>query len=358
MASFPFADVVGTPSALLPPRRTGARRRVPAPAAADRRGHRVPAGPHRARELHRGLPREGGPRRPGRHQPADQDPAAEPRDALRRDAGGCRRADGRRHPARDPASLDELAEHRPATLRSTSRGPRDAEPARALRPRGVRRRRPRPNGAPGVPPDRLLALVGHHAAEEGDRRDRGFVVEAPPPAATTRRRAAGPTSTRAARPIYGERDRADLQVCATSACRSGWPASGHSPPRCTRRWRSAPPACRSGTLFAFCEESGLDAGAQAAGHDRARTARPTGLHRPGASPTGFPFKVLELPATLSEAEVYEQRTRVCDLGYLRQAYRTEDGTVGYRCAAEPVADYVAKGGDARTRSAASACATR
>jgi len=43
-------------------------------------------------------------------------------------------------------------------------------------------------------------------------------------------------------------------------------------------------------------------------------------------------------------DVYEERTRICDLGYLRHGYRQEDGTVGYRCPAEPVEDYVAKGG--------------
>src|SRR5690606_8860414 len=38
------------------------------------------------------------------------------------------------------------------------------------------------------------------------------------------------------------------------------------------------------------------------------------------------------------------RARVCDLGYLRTAYRTPDGRLGYRCAAEPVDTYVKKGG--------------
>ncbi|MEO9116197.1 MAG: nitronate monooxygenase, partial [Gemmatimonadaceae bacterium] len=41
----------------------------------------------------------------------------------------------------------------------------------------------------------------------------------------------------------------------------------------------------------------------------------------------------------------DERTRVCDLGYLRTAYRTETGKIGYRCPAEPVDAYVAKGGD-------------
>jgi len=38
------------------------------------------------------------------------------------------------------------------------------------------------------------------------------------------------------------------------------------------------------------------------------------------------------------------RERKCDLGYLRVAYRRDDGRTDYRCAAEPVDDYVRKGG--------------
>ena len=67
---------------------------------------------------------------------------------------------------------------------------------------------------------------------------------------------------------------------------------------------------------------------------------------PVASPTGFPFKVVELDGTLSDQEVYESRERKCDLGYLRSSYRRPDGTIGYRCAGEPVDQYVKKGGTA------------
>ena len=41
----------------------------------------------------------------------------------------------------------------------------------------------------------------------------------------------------------------------------------------------------------------------------------------------------------------EDRVRICDLGYLRVPYRTPTGKLGYRCPAEPVDAYVAKGGD-------------
>jgi hypothetical protein len=51
-----------------------------------------------------------------------------------------------------------------------------------------------------------------------------------------------------------------------------------------------------------------------------------------------------MPGTLSEADPYAARTRICDLGYLRHLYRKPDGTLGYRCPAEPVDDYVKKGG--------------
>jgi nitronate monooxygenase len=65
---------------------------------------------------------------------------------------------------------------------------------------------------------------------------------------------------------------------------------------------------------------------------------------PVASPTGFPFKVVQMDDTLSTDQMYARRPRTCDLGYLRTAYRREDGSVGWRCASEPVKDFVEKGG--------------
>jgi nitronate monooxygenase len=63
-----------------------------------------------------------------------------------------------------------------------------------------------------------------------------------------------------------------------------------------------------------------------------------------ASPTSFPFKVAEFEGSLSEEEIYSARPRICDLGYLREAYRTPAGAIDYRCSAEPVTTYVSKGG--------------
>jgi NAD(P)H-dependent flavin oxidoreductase YrpB (nitropropane dioxygenase family) len=100
-----------------------------------------------------------------------------------------------------------------------------------------------------------------------------------------------------------------------------------------------------GTLFAYCEESGMEPTLRS---EMLKTiaesdvAVSTSLR---ASSTGYPFKVVDAPASVSDPAVYEARTRKCDLGYLREAYAKADGTLGYRCSAEPVSAYVRKGGD-------------
>ncbi len=47
---------------------------------------------------------------------------------------------------------------------------------------------------------------------------------------------------------------------------------------------------------------------------------------------------------MSEADVFDDRPKIGDLGYLRQAYRRSNGTPGYRCPGEPEGDYPKKGG--------------
>ncbi len=100
-----------------------------------------------------------------------------------------------------------------------------------------------------------------------------------------------------------------------------------------------------GSLFALSHESGLlpeyrEQMLQAAreGNLRVRTDHL-------ASPTGFPFKVVELPGTVGMSDTYEARPRLCDLGYLRSSHINEAGKVSYRCAAEPDGPYLKKGGE-------------
>jgi NAD(P)H-dependent flavin oxidoreductase YrpB (nitropropane dioxygenase family) len=100
-----------------------------------------------------------------------------------------------------------------------------------------------------------------------------------------------------------------------------------------------------GTLFAFSDESGLDADYKRRVIENSRAGKVSVFTDPVGSPTGFPFKVINLPGTNALQDLYEDRKRVCDLGYLREAYETDKGQVGWRCASEPLASYERRGGD-------------
>jgi len=145
-------------------------------------------------------------------------------------------------------------------------------------------------------------------------------------------------------PVYGERDRVDL----TELRKLGvpfWLAGGYgSAEKLREALEQGAAGVQVGTAFAFSEESGLR-------HDLkkmlvAQAAEGTAkvFTDPVASPTGFPFKVAQLAGTYSDQGVAATRTRVCDLGYLREPYWTEEGKVAYRCAAEPETSYLSKGG--------------
>jgi len=172
----------------------------------------------------------------------------------------------------------------------------------------------------------------------------GFVVEGDtagghnaPPRGTLQLNALG-------EPVYGERDVADLEKIRELG-RPFWLAGSYGRAgRLADALRLGATGIQVGTAFAFCNESGLrtDLKQQALQLSRAGTARV--FTDPIASPTGFPFKVVQMPGTLSEAAQYEIRPRICDLGYLRHVYRKPDGIPGYRCPAEPVDDFVKKGG--------------
>jgi nitronate monooxygenase len=101
---------------------------------------------------------------------------------------------------------------------------------------------------------------------------------------------------------------------------------------------------QAGTAFAFCSESGLRNDIKRRVREMSHTGNVDVITDPIASPTGFPFKVLQLSGSLANATVYNTRERICDLGFLRRAYCRPDGTIGWRCPGEPEQDFVRKGG--------------
>jgi nitronate monooxygenase len=198
----------------------------------------------------------------------------------------------------------------------------------------------RPDFLPIVSSEALAAILLKKANGPID----GFIVEgnlagghnAPP-------RGRGPLSD-TGEPVYGSRDIANLAAFREIGL-PFWLAGSFGSAE-GLKLALAEGACgiQVGTAFALCEESGLMPEAR---RELIRLALAGESHvftDPLASPTGFPFKVVELPGSLSSGAVYQNRQRVCDLGILRQPYRRADGTIGYRCPAEPADAYVAKGG--------------
>jgi nitronate monooxygenase len=248
-------------------------------------------------------------------------------------------------PLKIPGVLDLLACHQRATysLHVTGAGEGDDTTMTFVPSEFMER-----DLAPLVRPKFLAIIASNTLAatmlKRANGRVDGFVIEGPtagghnaPPRGKLQLDEAG-------EPIYGERDRVELEKIRDLGL-PFWLAGGYGSPEKVRESLAAgATGVQVGTAFAYCAESSLrDDYKQAlltkvtSGHTRVVTDSL-------ASPTGFPFKVAQLGGTLSEREVYSARPRICDLGYLREAYKGLDGKIGYRCPGEPVTVYVFKGG--------------
>lgn len=242
-----------------------------------------------------------------------------------------------------PSLLDKLARHEDAQLRLDVEG----EAAGSESWFGISPRVHWSDAPPEVKRPAFLPIISSHAlatlfARKCPGGAAGFVVEGPTAGGHNAPPRGGTTLDERGEPIYGERDVADLEAIRALGL-PFWLAGG------TGR-RGALPAAQArgaagiqvGTLFAYCDESGLDAGLKRSVLESAARGAVEVRTDPVASPTGYPFKVVRWDGDTSQGE---SRTRVCDLGYLRTAYAMPNGRIGYRCAGEPVDTFVKKGGE-------------
>jgi nitronate monooxygenase len=174
----------------------------------------------------------------------------------------------------------------------------------------------------------------------------GFVIEGPTAGGHNAPPRGKLQLSESGEPVYGDRDRVNLEEMRAMGV-PFWLAGGYGNAQALQSaLDEGAVGVQVGTAFAFTEESGLrdDLKSELLGQARAGAGRVYTDRL--ASPTGFPFKVALLEGTTSELPIYEERKRVCDLGYLREAYEAPGGKIGYRCAAEPVNNFMAKGGTA------------
>ncbi len=245
-------------------------------------------------------------------------------------------------PREIPGALDHLARHERATQRFDVQGlaPSEVEEI-SLDPADYWSSAPPPLERP-----KFLAVIASNSlatmlARKASGRVDGFVIEGPTAGGHNAPPRGDPTFTIDGEPVYGERDSVNLDKIAALGL-PFWLAGGTGHPERLREAVAAGAAgIQVGTLFAYCDESGLADALKRSVLAEALAGRVRVYTDAKASPTGYPFKVVHWSGDLGATTT---RERICDLGGLRVAYRTPDGKIGYRCPGEPVEDYVRKGG--------------
>jgi nitronate monooxygenase len=249
-------------------------------------------------------------------------------------------------PMRIPGALDAFVNHDTATYPLTVTGAReDDDTTMTFTPRDYME-----CDLPSLTRPMFLPIVASNVlavamVKKANGRVDGFVIEGPtagghnaPPRGKLQLNDAG-------EPVYGERDIVDLARMRDLGL-PFWLAGGCGQPEQLRDALDEGAAgIQVGTAFAYSVESGMREDYKQAVLQQVAAGTARVFTDPLASPSGFPFKVVQLVDTVSDASIYQARPRVCDLGYLREAYRTPEGTIDFRCAGEPVNVFVSKGGD-------------
>ncbi len=245
-------------------------------------------------------------------------------------------------PREIPGALDLLAGHQPALLRFEVEGlPAGSVEHLNLDPRGHWDGAPpevrRPRFLPIVASNSLAAVLARKASGRVD----GFVIEGPTSGGHNAPPRGEPRHNDRGEPLYGVRDEVDLEKIRELGV-PFWVAGGAGRPERLRKALEVGAAgVQVGTLFAYCDESGLAEDLKRSVLAHAARGEVDVLTDPRASPTGYPYKVVNWSANPAAGVI---RERICDIGALRVAYSTPEGKIGYRCSAEPTNAYVRKGG--------------
>lgn len=247
-------------------------------------------------------------------------------------------------PREIPGALDLMAQHQPASLRLDLENP-TAAPALYIK------FDPQAHWDGPPPPIRrpmFLAIIASNSfatmlSRKATGKVDGFVIEGPTAGGHNAPARGDVQYNERGEPIYGERDEVDLEKMRQLGV-PFWIAGGAgSPEGVVRALEEGAAGVQVGTLFAYSDESGMTEPIKRSILAHALRDDVDVFTDLRASPTGYPFKVVRWAG---DPAVGSKRQRICDVGGLRVTYITPQGTVGYRCPAEPVQDYVRKGGKA------------
>lgn len=252
-------------------------------------------------------------------------------------------------PLQVPGVLDRLATHNDVSYRVDVEGAEQGDDYRIhLKPEelfpGVKEKLG-PIKRPDFFPIISSVVLAQALLKRSTGEINGFVVELPiagghnaPPRGAMQLNDLG-------EPIYGEKDEIRLDRIASFG-KPFWLAGGYGSPEMYLEARAAgAEGIQVGTAFAFCDESGMRPDVRKAVFERLLKGEDVVVYTdPRVSPTGYPFKVVQLGGTMADPEEYAKRPRICDVGFLRTLYKKDDGKIDYRCPSEPIDAYVKKGG--------------
>ena len=250
-------------------------------------------------------------------------------------------------PQEMPRVLDRLSRHEPAAYPirvtaalATADSHKEFDPAAFAEAGAALPSLQRPDFLPIVSSDSLATMMLRRASGSIE----GFVIEGPLAGGHNAPPRGQLHLTPDGQPVYGPRDTVDLAVIRKLGLPFWLGGAYATPERLQFALAEGAAGVQVGTAFALCVESGLQPELRRELVRQSLTGEARVFTDPLASPAGFPFKVAQLAGSASDAEVYQRRQRICDLGYLREVYCRADGSFGYRCSAEPEASFLAKGG--------------
>lgn len=246
-------------------------------------------------------------------------------------------------PNQIPAILERLIRHQETSYRVYVTGSAPTDNWQLMfNPSDILHESPPPLTMPYFLPIVSSSVLAQRLMKAG--RIDGFIIEGPLAGGHNAPPRGSMQLTEKGEPLYGHKDIVDngkLQELGLPFWLAGTYAS---PERMREAIQSGAHGIQVGSIFALCEESGIDDGLKRAIRTQGYRGEQVVFTDPFASPTGFPFKVASVPGTISEPEVYERRERKCDLGRLAQLFVEKNGSVGHRCPAEPIGRFIAKGG--------------
>jgi len=246
-------------------------------------------------------------------------------------------------PREIPGALDALAQHQAAQLRLDVE---DAAPGQAeyllLDPAlHWTEAAPPPVVRPRFLPIIASNLLATMLVKKATGRIDGFVIEGPTAGGHNAPPRDRGVSIETGEPLYGPRDEVDLAKIRELGLPFWVAGSEGRPDRLRVALAAGAAGIQIGTLFAYCDESGITEPLRRSVLESALRGTVRVRTDARASPTGFPFKRVSWEG---DPAVGVTRKRICDLGYLRDAYGRGEKGLGYRCASEPEDQFVAKGG--------------